>query len=65
MSVGAGYLIIENTSGAKKIRITNAVGEVFYSTEIISDKLKINISSLKPGFYFLIADDQTLKIIKI
>ena len=36
-----------------KIIITNSLGQLFYSTEFIDTKIKINLSSFPTGIYFV------------
>jgi len=40
--------------GQKKVEIFNPLGQLFYKKEsVLSDKIKIDLSNLPPGIYFI------------
>ncbi len=46
-------LNIESIGSATHLKITNFLGEVIYSTNILSQKLQLNINDFRNGIYFL------------
>lgn len=58
-------LTIVSNQPIKKVMIVNILGQTVYAADVNSTSIKINISHLAPGMYYVKADElQSLRVAK-